>query len=129
MAEIFLELARLRRQGEPLWEYSGFYDRAAGYVLGKPVGACDAGKMYIDLNADGQVAVCLDHEGVGDARETSISEIWRSLASQQAKVKVCSLESPCFYTCTYNISLTARNEAAFLRETARIRLRRFAGLR
>jgi len=125
MADIFRELARMRRAGEPLWEYSGFYDQAAEYVLGKPVGPCDAGKMYIDLNADGQVAVCLDHEGVGDIRRTGIRELWRTLESQADKVKACSLGTPCFYTCTYNISLTARNEFAFLVETARVMLRQF----
>jgi MoaA/NifB/PqqE/SkfB family radical SAM enzyme len=125
MAEIFHELARLRRAGEPLWEYSGFYDLSADYVLGKPVGPCDAGKMYIDLNADGQVAVCLDHEGVGDLRKTSIRELWQKLESQNEKIKACYQGSPCFYTCTYNISLTARNELAFLYETSRIRLQQF----
>lgn len=125
MAKIFRELARLRRAGEPLWEYSGFYDLAAGYVLGKPVGPCDAGNMYIDLNADGQIAVCLDHEGIGDIRQTSIGELWHSLESQQAKIKACNEGTPCFYTCTYNISLTARNEFAFLWETAQVRFKRF----
>lgn len=125
MATIFRELARLRRAGEPLWEYSGFYDTAAAYVRGEPVGPCDAGKMYIDLNADGQVAVCLDHEGVGDIRRSSIRELWRTLQLQQDKVAACSEATPCFYTCTQNISLTARNELAFLLETAHIRLRQF----
>jgi len=125
MAEIFRELARLRRAGEPLWEYSGFYDLASDYVLGKPVGPCNAGNMYIDLNADGQVAVCLDHEGIGDLRQTSIRQLWQSLKSQEEKIKACYLGNPCFYTCTYNISLTARNEFAFLRETVRVRFRQF----
>ena len=126
MADIFRHLARLRRAGEPLWEYSGFYDLAAEYVLGRPTGPCDAGSMYIDLNADGQVAVCLDHEGVGDIRQTGIREIWQGLGAQGEKVRACSENSPCCYTCTYNISLTARNEAAFLLETARVRLKRLA---
>ena len=125
MAEIFRELARLRRAGEPLWEYSGFYDLAAEYVLGNPVGPCDAGNMYIDLNADGQIAVCLDHEGIGDIRQTGISQLWPLLESQQVKIKACHQKTPCFYTCTYNISLTARNQFAFLCETARVRLREF----
>jgi len=125
MAEIFRELARLRRAGDPLWEYSGFYDKAADYVLGKPVGPCDAGRMYIDLNADGQVAVCLDHEGIGDLRKTSIRQLWQMLESQSEKIKACYRGTPCFYTCTYNISLTARNEWAFLCETARVRIRQF----
>jgi MoaA/NifB/PqqE/SkfB family radical SAM enzyme len=124
MAEIFRELARLRRAGEPLWEYSGFYERAADYVLGRPVGSCDAGRLYIDLNADGQVAVCLDREGVGDIRRESMADLWQRLQGQADAVKVCSLETPCFYTCTYNVSITARHQAAFLFETARVRWRR-----
>ena len=123
MAKIFRELARLRRAGEPLLEYSGFYELAADYVLGKPVGPCDAGKMYIDLNADGQVAVCLDHDGVGDLRQNSIRKLWPMLKSQNEKIKACYTGTPCFYTCTYNISLTARNEWAFLYETACVRIR------
>jgi len=124
MAEIFRELARLRRAGEPLWEYSGFYRGAADYVLGKPVGPCDAGRLYIDLNADGQVAVCLDREGVGDIRTEPIASLWGRLQSQACAVRGCSETTPCFYTCTYNVSITARHQAAFLLETARVRWRR-----
>lgn len=127
MAEIFRELARLRRAGEPLWEYSGFYERAAEYVLGRPVGPCDAGRLYIDLNADGQVAVCLDREAVGDLRREKIAQLWQRLTAEAAGVKACSANTPCFYTCTYNISITARHQMAFLRETARVRWRRLIG--
>lgn|GEM_PF-1754383 len=124
MAAIFRELAVLRRAGEPLWEYSGFYERASDYLLGLPVGPCDAAGLYIDLNADGQVAVCLDREGVGDIRGQGIAELWQALQGEREQIRVCQEETPCFYTCTYNISITARNEAAFLWETARVRLRR-----
>lgn len=124
MAAIFRELAGLRRAGEPLWEYSGFYLRAADYVLGRPVGPCDAGRLYLDLNADGQVAVCLDREGVGDLRSESIASLWRRIQSQAGAVLSCSEATPCFYTCTYNVSITARHQAAFLCETARVRWRR-----
>ena len=125
MAALFRELARLRRSGEPLWEYSGFYERAADYVRGTPVGPCDAGKLYIDLNADGQVAVCLDREGVGDIRQEGIRALLHRLDAEQENVRACQTRTPCFYTCTYNVSITARNETAFLLETLRIRLRRF----
>jgi MoaA/NifB/PqqE/SkfB family radical SAM enzyme len=124
MAAIFRELARLRQAGEPLWEYSGFYLKAADYVLGRPVGPCDAGGLYIDLNADGQVAVCLDREGVGDIRQEGIRTLWQRLKSQAGAVKACSEDTPCFYTCTYNVSITARHQAAFLVETARVGWRR-----
>jgi MoaA/NifB/PqqE/SkfB family radical SAM enzyme len=125
MAAVFVELARLRRAGEPLWEYSGFYQRAADYVRGNPVGPCDAGRLYINLDADGQASVCLDREGVGDLRKNSIRELWYRLEEEHEKITDCSENTPCFYTCTYNVSITARNQAAFLLETARVRLRRF----
>jgi MoaA/NifB/PqqE/SkfB family radical SAM enzyme len=125
MAALFLELARLRRAGEPLWEYSGFYLRAADYVLGKPVGPCDAGRIYIDLNADGQLAGCLDREGVGDIRVEGIASLWDRLQAQAGAVRACSETTPCFYTCTYNVSITARHQAAFLCETARVRWKRW----
>jgi MoaA/NifB/PqqE/SkfB family radical SAM enzyme len=124
MAALYRELARLRRAGEPLWEYSGFYEKAADYVLGRPVGRCDAGRLYIDLNADGQVAVCLDREAVGDLKTEPIGELWQRLEAEAGAVRACSSDSPCFYTCTYNISLTARNLPAFLWETLRVRWRR-----
>jgi MoaA/NifB/PqqE/SkfB family radical SAM enzyme len=125
MAELFRELARLRKRGEPLWEYSGFYEKAADYVEGKPVGPCDAAGLYIDLHADGGVSVCVDQPVIADLRSSSIAEIWPQVAAQRAEVARCSGATPCFYTCTYNISITARNEAAFLLETAGVRLRRF----
>ncbi len=123
MAEIFRNLADKRRSGEPLWEYSAFYELAAQYVLGKPVGPCDAGNLYIDLNADGQIAPCLDHEGVGDIRLTNMENLWTALRRCQPAISECSCKTPCCYTCTYNISLTARNSGAFMLETARMKLR------
>jgi len=69
------------------------------------------------------VAVCLDREGVGDLRREGIAQLWQRLEAQRDAVRACSLETPCFYTCTYNVSLTARHQAAFLLETARVRWR------
>ena len=123
MAKTFRELARLRRVGEPLWEYSGFYELAADYVLGKPVGPCDAGRLYLDLHADGQLAVCVEQEGIADLRHHSIDEVWRQIKSQNDQIVACSETTPCCYTCTYNVSLTARHLFAFLRETAVVRWR------
>jgi hypothetical protein len=125
MAALFRELARLRKRGEPLWEYSGFYEKAAEYVLGGPVGPCDAGQLYIDLHADGGVSVCVDQPVVANLRKESIAAVWPKLAAEQGAVSQCSTATPCFYTCTYNVSMTARNELTFLRETARVRLRQF----
>jgi MoaA/NifB/PqqE/SkfB family radical SAM enzyme len=122
MAALFRELAILRKSGEPLWEYSGFYEKAAEYVLGRPVGPCDAGQLYIDIHADGGVSVCVDQPVVADLRRESIAEVWPKLTAEWGAASQCSTTTPCFYTCTYNVSMTARNEFTFLKETARIRL-------
>lgn len=123
MAAVFRELARLRRQGEPLWEYSGFYDLAADYVLGLPVGTCDAGRLYLDLHSDGKLAPCIDQPVFADLRSESVQSALRRRAALSGDIRRCSTESPCCYTCTYNVSLTARHLAAFLRETALVRRR------
>jgi len=123
MADIFRELARLRRQGQPLWEYSGFYELAADYVLGLPVGPCDAGRLYLDLHADGKLAACIDQPASADLRTESVQEALGRFDAENGQIRRCSAESPCCYTCTYNVSLTARNQLAFLRETALVRWR------
>ncbi len=128
MAELFRELARMRRRGESLWEYSGFYEKAADYVEGRPVGPCDAGALYMDLHAGGDISVCVDQPVIADLRGNSIADIWPKLMAQREAVLSCSTTTPCFYTCTYNISITARNEASFFRETASVALRRLVGV-
>ncbi|HXE98664.1 MAG TPA: radical SAM protein [Dongiaceae bacterium] len=123
MAEIFRKLALMRRQGEPLWEFSGFYEMAADYVLGLPVGTCDSGRLYLDLHADGKLAACIDQPAFADLRTESVPNALRRLEAENEEIRRCSTESPCCYTCTYNISLTARHLLAFLRETAVVRWR------
>ena len=123
MADMFRELARLRRRGEPLWEFSGFYELAADYVLGLPVGTCDAGRLYLDLHADGKLAACIDRPAFADLRTEPVSSALRRLDAQSEEIYRCSAETPCCYTCTYNVSLTARHPFAFLRETALMRWR------
>jgi MoaA/NifB/PqqE/SkfB family radical SAM enzyme len=121
MSEIFRTLARLRRAGEPLWEYSGFYDLSADYVLGRPVGPCDAGSLYLDLHADGTLAVCIDQEGFADLLREDVAGALERVAAQRGKITACAAGSPCCYTCTYNLSVTADHIVDFLRETLRVR--------
>jgi hypothetical protein len=123
MAETFRELARLRRAGEPLWEYSRFYELSADYVLGKPVGHCDAGLLYLDLHADGMLAACIEHKGFADLRKEKIRDVWPHIKAQRAEISECARTTPCCYTCTLNISLTARHLLDFTFETAKIRSR------
>lgn len=124
MAALFHELARLRRAGEPLWEYSGFYELAADYVLGKGTGICDAGELYVDLRADGRLAVCIDQPDFSDLRRESVAAAWPRIARQREQIRACAVETPCCYTCTSNLSLTADHLVPFLLETARVRGRR-----
>jgi MoaA/NifB/PqqE/SkfB family radical SAM enzyme len=123
MADIFRELARLRRQGEPLWEYSGFYELAADYVLGLPVATCDAGRLYMDLHADGKLAACVDQPAFADLRTEPVLSALQRLDEQNQHIRRCSAETPCCYTCTYNVSLTARHLFTFMRETSVVRWR------
>jgi len=123
MAGIFRELACLRRRGEPLWEYSGFYEGAADYLLGRPIGPCGAGRQFLDLHADGKLAVCLERTAVADLRRESIAAVPARIAAEKGAVAACAAETPCCYTCTLNVSLTARHRLAFLRETLWVRIR------
>lgn len=124
MASVFRELARLRRAGEPLWEYSGFYELAADYVLGRGSGLCDAGELYVDLRTDGRLAVCVDQPAFADLRRESAAEAWPRIARQRERIRACAGQTPCCYTCTANISLTAGHQLRFLLETAWVRWRR-----
>ena len=124
MAALFRELARLRREGHPLWEYSGFYELAADYVLGKGTGLCDAGALYVDLRADGGLSVCIDQPAFADLRRESVADAWPRIARQQERIRSCAADTPCCYTCTANVSLTAGHQLSFLLETARVWWRR-----
>jgi hypothetical protein len=124
MAALFRELARLRREGEPLWEYSGFYELAADYVLGRGSKVCDAGELYVDLRVDGRLAVCVDQPAFADLRRESVASAWPRIVREEERVKQCAGETPCCYTCTTNLSLTSGHLVSFLLETARVRWRR-----
>ncbi len=121
-AAAFREIARLRREGEPLWEHSRFYELAAEYVLGRHMEPCGAGSLFLDLHADGTLAACVDRPNFADLRSLSISEVLPCLAGEADAVLKCSRETPCCYTCTYNISLTARHLVTFVMEAARVML-------
>ncbi|GFO53615.1 hypothetical protein GMSM_06220 [Geomonas sp. Red276] len=121
MAELFRELARLRREGAPLWEYSGFYDKAADYLTGGRMGECGAGRLFADLHTDGRLAPCVDLPPVADLRREGIREGWARVAGCQERIRHCAEFSPCCYTCSYNLSLTAEHPLDFLRESLRVR--------
>ena len=125
MARVFHELSDLRRRGEPLWEYSRFYRLAADFVRGRPVGRCDAGRLYLDLHADGKLAPCLDREPFADLRKEHLPDAMMKFADRRRSVASCSETTPCCYTCTYNVSITARHIFGFSLESLFGRLRHF----
>lgn len=118
MSALFRELARLRQKGEPLWEFSGFYEQAADFMLGAQLPSCDAGRLYLDIRADGTLAPCLDQPIFADLCRERVRDVWPRLAQQEARIRECACMTPCCYTCTYNISLTARHLPEFILESA-----------
>lgn len=127
MAELFWRLAQLRRAGEPLWEYSGYYDVAATYVSGGSIGRCDAGRVFLDLRANGDLAACVDLPAVASLRGGAVSQALALVDGEGGRISACSENTPCCYTCTANISETARHPLRFALETLRVRLRSGGG--
>ncbi|MBJ6725708.1 radical SAM protein [Geomesophilobacter sediminis] len=119
MATVFVELSRLKKEGAPLWEYSGFYEKAAGYLLQRPMGPCGAGELFVDLHSDGKLAPCIDLPTCADLRQESAAAALARMKTQSERIRSCSGASPCCYTCSYNISLTAEHPVRFVLENAR----------
>jgi cyclic pyranopterin phosphate synthase len=122
LADTFEALARLRRRGEPLWEPSAFYRTAARFVRGEPLPPCGAGRLYLDVRADGAVAPCVELPPVGTIDDLASGDAWRALGAAQDAVAACRRESPCCYTCTVSLAETARHPLAFAAESARVLL-------
>lgn len=125
MAGIFRELARLRRQGEPLWEFSRFYETAADYLLDRPIGDCGAGHLFLDLRSDGRLAVCIEREPFADLRTEPVAEALARLAGE--RLAAADAGCRCCYTCTFNVNATAQNPLGFVLESLRVRLRQRSG--
>ncbi len=122
MSEMFRNLAKLRRAGEPLWEYSGYYDVAAKYVEGQSIGSCDAGRVFLDIRANGDLACCVDLPAIASLRHDGLSRALAYVARDTAAISACAKNTPCCYTCTANITETARHPIRFAVETARVSL-------
>jgi len=123
MAELFKHLAVLRRAGEPLWEYSGYYDVAAEYVSGHSIGECDAGRVFFDLRANGDLAACVDLPAFASLRTDDAGAAMARVENESARIRECSATTPCCYTCTANITETAQHPVRFALEEARVRMR------
>jgi MoaA/NifB/PqqE/SkfB family radical SAM enzyme len=123
MADLFRQLAEMRRAGEPLWEYSGYYDVAADYVSGRPIPGCDAGRVFLDLRANGDLAACVDLPAFASLRDASIEQAMAAVGGQREIIRACAQNTPCCYTCTANISETALHPVRFALENLRARTR------
>lgn len=124
MALRFEELARLRRRGAPLWEPSAFYRTAARFLRREPIGPCGAGRLYLDLRADGSVAPCVELPAVATATDLASGRAEEAMAAARAQVERCRAETPCCYTCTVNLAETGRHPLAFALEQGRVLLAR-----
>ncbi|MFN7974340.1 MAG: radical SAM protein [Acidobacteriota bacterium] len=120
MAATFDRLAAMRRAGEPIWDSSAYHEMAAGLARGQNPGPCDAGKVMIELRADGGLAVCPDHEAFASLREMPLSRALQMLPSQEASIERCHTETPCLYTCTYGLTAIRKHPARHLMEHARV---------
>jgi MoaA/NifB/PqqE/SkfB family radical SAM enzyme len=131
MAALFDDLARQRRRGAPLWEPSAFYRAAAAFVRGEPLAPCGAGRLYLDVRADGAVAPCVELPAVATLDELASGAAWRALDGAADAVAACRASTPCCYTCTVSLAETSRHPIAFALESGRAllasRLRRPAG--
>ncbi len=123
MAATFERLAGLRRRGAPLWEPSAFYRAAAAYLRGGPNGRCGAGRLYLDVRADGTVAPCVDLPSVATLDDLVAGRAWAALEAAQPAVDRCRATTPCCYTCTVNLAETGRHPLAVAAETALVLLR------
>jgi hypothetical protein len=123
LAATFDGLARLRRTGAPLWEPSAFYRAAATYLRGGPNAPCGAGRLYLDVRADGTVAPCVDLPSVATLADLAAGRAWTALQAAQPAVERCRATTPCCYTCTVNLAETGRHPIAVAAETALVLLR------
>ena len=120
MALTFERLAGLRHAGRALWEPTAFYRAAAAFLRGQPLAPCGAGRLYLDVRADGTVAPCIDLPAVATLDDLASGKAWPALAGATAAVEACRSATPCCYTCTVNLAETARHPIAYGLETARV---------
>jgi len=113
MQRAFLDLAARKRAGARLLELPAYYERAAAYVMGEDLGPCDAGRLIVDVRADGSLAPCLDQPPFGHlldpARAPADPAAVEALrVAAEPAIRRCARETPCCYTCTTNLSTRPR---------------------
>jgi len=120
MVALFHQLAKLRKKGEILCEFSKFYQGAADYIESGSVGRCGAGRLFLDLHADGKLSVCNDLPPFADLMKISFKEALSRIEGEKNKIKYCYEHTPCYYTCSYGITHIAENTRTHILELMRI---------
>jgi MoaA/NifB/PqqE/SkfB family radical SAM enzyme len=121
MAETFEWLSR--RRGETLWEPPTFYRAAARFLRGERLGPCGAGKLYLDIRADGTVAGCVDLPPVASVEDLSSGRAFDALAAAQPAVAACQASTPCCYTCTQGLAEAGRHPLRFAAHAGLLQLK------
>lgn len=123
LRQTFLRLARLKREGAPLAELPAFYELAADYVEGLPMRPCDAARLFLEVRADGSLAPCLDQPPFAnlanpDSAPRDLAALERLREGVRPALESCSRDTPCCYTCTYNLSTIADHLPAYMLDYA-----------
>ena len=127
VALAFERLREWKLDGAPLWDHRDFYVLAARYMRGQPMGDCMAGKLFLDLRSDGNLAFCneMDHfVSLLDLASLSLKFLEGKRRSWADRIEACRRDRACCYTCSYNVTATAMNIPAYVWDYARLK---FAG--
>jgi MoaA/NifB/PqqE/SkfB family radical SAM enzyme len=61
----------------------------------RQVAPCNAGRLSVVVYANGDVSLCEIHEPVGNLREKSFAEIWKSVSADELRRSICNRECYC----------------------------------
>ncbi len=78
-----------------------------GWLKGKPLGRCDAGRYSIYIDASGNVAACMAMDFAGNILETPLSGILEKM--DRGKVRECSDNAGCNVICNRVIGSNLRH--------------------
>jgi len=124
LAAAFRKLYRWKLDGKPLWDHRDYYLLASRYMLGEDLGECMAGRLFLDVRSDGKLAVCNEMEHFADLLELddfSISDLKNVCEEWGPRIDACRRGAACCYTCSYNVTATARNIPAYIWDYFRLK--------
>lgn len=108
--------------------FSIFYKKAIDWILGKPIGRCNAGYETIYMNVDGNVSACGTLKPFGNLRKRSIFGIW-DREKILKDVRPCYRKPLCYVGCYWGFALLKQNKLSLLRDLLKIKkmIRIFSG--